>query len=76
MTIVHMSEKGQIVVPKDIRDKRGFRNGSTFSVRQTRSGALVFRPVAGAPQKDLVDYLLDMKGIEIPERRIHCPPRL
>jgi AbrB family looped-hinge helix DNA binding protein len=75
MTIVHMSEKGQIVVPKDIRDKRGFRNGSTFSVRQTRSGALVFRPVAGTPQKDLVDHLLGVKGMEIPERRVHCPLR-
>ena len=76
MTIVHMSEKGQIVVPKDIRDKRGFRNGSTFSVRQTRSGASVFRPVEGPPRMDLVDHLLDMKGIEIPERHMHCPPRL
>lgn len=73
MTIVHMSKKGQIEIPKDIRDKQGFRNGSAFSVHQTQSGALVFRPLASAPQKDLVDHLLGMKGIEIPERRIHCP---
>ena len=76
MTIGHMSEKGQIVVPKDIRDEHGFGNGSTFSIRQTKSGALVFRPVGRAPKKDLVDHLLEMKGVEIREMEIHCPPRL
>ena len=45
MTIVHMSEKGQIVVPKNIRDERGFGNGSAFAVLETKSGAILFRPV-------------------------------
>ena len=76
MTIVHMSEKGQIVVPKNIRDQRGFGNGSTFAVRQTKSGALVLRPVKGKKGRDLVDFLLGLKGLEIPEMKFHFRPRV
>jgi AbrB family looped-hinge helix DNA binding protein len=75
MTIVHMSEKGQIVVPKNIRDEHGFRNGSAFAVLDTKSGAIMFRPVKTAPKMDLVDHLLGLKGLDIPERQHFCPPR-
>jgi AbrB family looped-hinge helix DNA binding protein len=75
MTIVHMSEKGQIVVPKNIRDQRGFGNGSAFAVLETKSGAIVFRPVKIAPKMDLVDHLLRLKGLDIAPRRHFCPPR-
>ena len=51
MTVVHMSEKGQIVVPKEIRDQHGYRNGSAFSVLETKAGALIFRPVPAAALK-------------------------
>lgn len=76
MTIVHMSEKGQIVVPKDIRDQHGFGNGSAFAIRQTKSGALLLRPVRAKRRKDLVDFLLELKGFGIPEMQFHAAPRL
>jgi AbrB family looped-hinge helix DNA binding protein len=76
MTIVHMSEKGQVVVPKQIRDLRGFGNGSAFAVLETRNGAIVFRPLKKAPKVDLVDHLQRLKGLEIPEREHLSPPRL
>ena len=76
MTIVHMSEKGQIVVPKDIRDAHGFGNGSAFAVRKTKSGTLLLRPIQAGRRKDLVDFLLDLKGVEIPEMQFHAGPRL
>jgi AbrB family looped-hinge helix DNA binding protein len=70
-----MSEKGQIVVPKRIRDEHGFANGSSFLVSETKSGTIVFRPIKGAPNMDLVDHLLRLKGIDIPERKHFLPPR-
>jgi len=70
-----MSEKGQVVVPKNIRDERGFGNGSSFAVVETKSGAIVFRPVKTAPKMDLVEHLLRLKGLVIPERKHFCPPR-
>jgi AbrB family looped-hinge helix DNA binding protein len=76
MSIVHMSEKGQIVVPKDIRDAHGFGNGSAFAVRKTKSGTLLLRPIQAGRRKDLVDFLLDLKGVEIPEMQFHAGPRL
>lgn len=75
MTIIHMSEKGQIVVPKNIRDEHGFGNGSAFAVLETKSGAIVFRPVKTAPKMDLVDHLLRLKGLQLAERKHLCPPR-
>ncbi len=75
MTIVRMSEKGQIVVPKDIRDQHGFGNGSAFAVLETKSGSIVFRPVKTAPKLDLIDHLFRLKGVDIPVRKHHCPPR-
>jgi AbrB family looped-hinge helix DNA binding protein len=75
MTIIHMSEKGQIVVPKNIRDEHGYGNGSAFAVLETKGGALVFRPVKTAPKMDLVDHLLRLKGFELAERKHLCPPR-
>jgi AbrB family looped-hinge helix DNA binding protein len=70
-----MSEKGQIVVPKNIRDEHGFGNGSSFAVLQTKTGAIVFRPIKSAPKMDLVDHLLRMRGLDIPERKHLSPPR-
>jgi AbrB family looped-hinge helix DNA binding protein len=71
-----MSKKGQVVVPKSIRDKHGFGAGSAFSVLSTRSGAVVFRPIKGAPKMDLVEHLLRLRGLVIPERKPVCPPRI
>jgi len=63
------------MVPKDIRDQHGFGDGSAFAVSETKSGSIVFRPVKTAPKMDLVDHLLRLKGVDIPERQHLCPPR-
>jgi len=76
MTIVHMSEKGQIVVPKNIRDQQGYCNGTAFAVVQSKSGALVLRPVKSKPKLSLIEHLRRFRGLEIPEITAHCPPRL
>lgn len=76
MPVVNMSEKGQVVIPKEIRDRQGLGNGSSFLVIELKSGALVLRPVQ-PPKRDLVDHLLALRGtaIEIPERKHLAPPR-
>ncbi len=71
-----MSEKGQIVVPKSIRDENGVRTGAAFSVSQTKSGAVVFRPLRRPPKMDLLDHLLAFKGLKISERKHLSPPRM
>ncbi len=71
-----MSEKGQIVVPKAIRDEHGFKNGSAFSVLETKSGSIVFRPIKNPPKMDLIDHLLKLRGLDVPERKHHSPPRV
>ncbi len=76
MTVVRMSEKGQIVVPKQIRDEKGYGNGTAFSVTQSKSGALVFRPVRGKPKLSLIDHLRKFKGVKIPRLKVYCPPRV
>jgi AbrB family looped-hinge helix DNA binding protein len=75
MTIIRMSEKGQVVVPKNIRDEHGFGNGSAFAILESKSGAIVLRPIKTTPKMDLVDHLLRLKGLVIPERKHVCPPR-
>jgi AbrB family looped-hinge helix DNA binding protein len=71
-----MSEKGQIVVPKEARDKHGFGKGSAFAFLETSNGQLVFRPVNPKPKLSLIEHLRKFKGLEIPELKAHCPPRL
>ncbi len=76
MTVVHMSEKGQIVVPKEIRDRRGYVNGSAFVVQETKDGSLYLRPANPRPKLDLIEHLKRLRGLEIPEIHAHCPPRV
>ena len=76
MTIVRMSEKGQIVVPKQARDKRGFRLGTAFAFLESKDGDLIFRPVNAKPKLTLIEHLKKFKGIEIPQRKHHSPPRI
>ncbi len=76
MTVVHMSEKGQIVVPKESRDKRGFGNGSAFAFLETKDGDLVFRPVNVKPKWTLIEHLRGFQGVEIPARKHYGKPRV
>jgi bifunctional DNA-binding transcriptional regulator/antitoxin component of YhaV-PrlF toxin-antitoxin module len=53
-------------VPKEIRDRHGFGNGSAFAALETKDGALSFRPVSAKPKLDLIENLKRLKGLEIP----------
>jgi AbrB family looped-hinge helix DNA binding protein len=68
-------DKGRVTIPKDCRDRHGLGDGDTLLFLETKSGALVLKPVKAKPEMDLIDHLLRFKGLELPERTHYCPPR-
>ncbi|HMD98796.1 MAG TPA: AbrB/MazE/SpoVT family DNA-binding domain-containing protein [Terriglobia bacterium] len=41
MTVTKLSTRGQVVLPKTVRDGRGWRPGTEFVVEETASGVLL-----------------------------------
>ncbi len=76
MNEVLYMDKGRVTIPKECRTRRGLEDGSTLLFYETNSGTLVLKPVKAKPELDLVDHLLGLKGLEIPERKHICPPRV
>lgn len=76
MQILDMTEKGQVTVPSDSRAKHGLGRGSKLLFLETKSGVMVLKPVKEKPQLTLIEHLKRFKGVEIPEIKAHCPPRL
>lgn len=69
-------DKGRVTLPKESRDKHGLGDGSALLFLETKSGAMVLKPVKAKPQLDLIEHLKKFKDVEIPEIKAHCPPRL
>jgi AbrB family looped-hinge helix DNA binding protein len=49
-----LSTKGQIILPKGIRDSRAWKPGTEFTVEETEDGVLL-RPTARFPRTTLAD---------------------
>ncbi len=49
MTLVVMSEKGQVTIPQEIRQKLHLAKGDPLSVDLTDNGGIVLRPAAVFP---------------------------
>lgn len=69
-------EKGQVTLPKESRDKHGLSDGSVLLFLETKSGAMVLKPVKAKPQLSLIEHLKKFKGVDLPELETHCPPRV
>ena len=52
METTRLSTKGQIILPKNLRDSRAWAPGTEFTVEETGDGILL-RPAARFPQADL-----------------------
>ena len=52
----HLTSKGQVVIPKPLRDRMQWRAGTRLQVEATDDGAVVLRP--GGPEAG-VDALID-----------------
>jgi bifunctional DNA-binding transcriptional regulator/antitoxin component of YhaV-PrlF toxin-antitoxin module len=75
MTVVYMSEKGELVLPKTFRDAHGLRPGAAFAIVPSMDGDLILRPVKSRPTLTLVDHLRKFKGLEVPEIRAQVRAR-
>jgi AbrB family looped-hinge helix DNA binding protein len=76
MTVIYMSGKGQIVLPKSIRDTHGFGPGSAFGIVHSKDGDLILRPIKSKSKLTLINHLRKFKGLGIPEIKAEVPPRV
>ena len=76
MNEVLYMDKGRVTIPKECRTRRGLADGATLLFLETKSGALVLKPVKAKPELSLIEHLKRFKGVEIPEIKVHCPPRV
>ena len=62
MEVVEVARRGQITIPKSVRDHLGIQQGQTYSLRAVEGGILVLTPRAGkaaAALAQLREELLD-----------------
>lgn len=53
---VKLSTKGQLVIPKEIRDRAGWKPGLELVVEE-RDGEIVLRPAVDLPEKTLAEVM-------------------
>lgn len=76
MEVLYMTDKGRVTIPNATRVAHGLGEGSRLLFLETKSGALVLKPVKEKPEKTLVEHLQKFQGVEWSERAAHCPPRV
>lgn len=76
MEVLYMTEKGQVTVPIESRAKHGLGAGSRLMFVETKSGTMVLKAMKDKPELSLVEHLTRFKGVELPELKAHCPPRV
>lgn len=54
-----VSTKGQVILPKDLRDTDAIHPGDKFEIERVGRGEYLFRRIEEAPNSGLVDWLLD-----------------
>jgi AbrB family looped-hinge helix DNA binding protein len=76
MEVLYMTDKGRITIPNEARTKYGLGEGSRLLFMETKSGALVLKPVKEKPELSLVEHLTRFKGVELPEMSVRTKPRV
>lgn len=75
MTTV-LAQKGQIVIPKAIRDEMNLEAGDDFEVYLS-DGEIILHPQPKYRNQGLTELLLNPPGkLELPERETHLPSSL
>jgi AbrB family looped-hinge helix DNA binding protein len=60
-----MSTKGQVVIPRAIREELELKPGDDFEVVR-RLDEVVLRRIGSRPRRKLSEHLQSLRGIEIP----------
>lgn len=68
-------DNGRVTIPKECRERHGLGDGARLEFFETKSGALVFKPMKETPALSLAEHLSRFQDVEIPARSAHCPPR-
>jgi AbrB family looped-hinge helix DNA binding protein len=68
MTTTRLSTKGQLILPKEVRDRHGWEAGTVLEVVE-RGDAVLIRPVEALPETRLED-LLGCTGYRGPARTL------
>jgi AbrB family looped-hinge helix DNA binding protein len=65
VTVAKMTSKGQITVPKSIREYLGLDAGDTVAFSRHEDGVLIQRHVGASPFTKWRGYLKDLKGEDV-----------
>lgn len=68
-------DKGRITIPKECRERHGLEDGARIEFYETKSGALVLKPMKARPALSLAEHLSRLPDADAPARKVHCPPR-
>jgi AbrB family looped-hinge helix DNA binding protein len=63
-----ISSKGQVVIPREIRDRRRLEPGDDLLVLELSNGDILLRPVR-KPKRSLVWHLRQLRGLEVPRQQ-------
>ncbi len=56
-----MTSKGQVTIPKAVRERLGLRPGSKVEFRQSENGDVVISPVANVPASNIRSFVGHLK---------------
>jgi AbrB family looped-hinge helix DNA binding protein len=56
METTRLSSKGQVIVPKSVRESHGWKAGQEFEIEDL-GGSIVLRPVNAFPRSDVEDLI-------------------
>jgi AbrB family looped-hinge helix DNA binding protein len=63
-----LSQKGQVVIPQEVRNKLRLRPGDDFIVLCSETGDILLRPIRRKNYKGLIKGLRVLRGLKLEER--------